>query len=101
MMNRNTWKQGEARIAKKFGTVRTPLSGKNSRHTEADTLHKKLFIEIKHRKKIPFLKTYKETIMKSKKEKKTPLVVFIEKNSRTPIVMCDINNLKKIARHMK
>ena len=90
------WKQIERRIARFFNTQRTPLSGGNSRHTESDTLSSELFIEIKTRKKIPFLKTFKETIEKAKKENKIPLVVFVEKNSRTPIVMCDINNLKEI-----
>ncbi|KKK89015.1 hypothetical protein LCGC14_2737340 [marine sediment metagenome] len=52
-MNRNTWKQGERRIAKLFGTTRTPHSGMSSRHTMSDTLHKEFFIEIKHNKKPP------------------------------------------------
>jgi len=43
-----TWKSVELRIAKAFGTARTPLSGSNSRHTSSDTLHSKLYIEIKH-----------------------------------------------------
>lgn len=45
-----TWKTVELRIAKDFGTDRTPLSGINSKHTGSDTLHDKLFIEVKHGK---------------------------------------------------
>jgi len=96
-MTQKTWKAVELRIAKLFGTYRTPLSGSFSRHTKSDTLHKNLYMEIKHLKRIPFLTLFKETIKKAKVEKKIPVVVFVERNSRTPIVMCDINNLKKIS----
>ena len=95
MINK-TWKAIERKIAKFFNTHRTPLSGSSSRHTESDTLNKFLYIEIKYRKKIPFLKTFKETIKKAKDEKKIPLVVFVEKNSRTPILMCNLYDLEKI-----
>ena len=100
-MTQKTWKAVELRIAKLFGTYRTPLSGISSRHTKSDTLHKNLFVEVKHKKKIPFLKLFKETIKKAREEKKIPLVVFVERNSRTPIVMCDINNLKEISSFLK
>lgn len=100
-MTQKTWKAVELRIAKLFGTYRTPLSGSFSRHTKSDTLHKNLFVEVKHKKKIPFLKLFKETIKKAKEERKIPLVVFVERNSRTPIVMCDINNLKEISSFLK
>lgn len=92
-----TWKAIERRVAKFFGTTRTPLSGSNSRHTESDTLHEHLFIEIKYRKKIPFLKLFKDTISLAKKENKIPAIVFVEKGSDKPIMMCEIKNIKKIA----
>ena len=37
----------ERRVAKFFGTKRTPLSGSNSGHTHSDTLHPRLYIEVK------------------------------------------------------
>lgn len=43
-----TWKSVELRLAKMFGVRRTPLSGGNSAHTRSDTLHPRLFIELKH-----------------------------------------------------
>jgi len=43
-----TWKSVELRLARMFGTERTPLSGGNSKHTRSDTLHPRLFIELKH-----------------------------------------------------
>lgn len=100
-MTEKTWKKIERRISELFGTNRTPLSGGLSRHTESDTLHKHLFIEIKYRKKIPFLTLFKETIKKAKEENKIPVVVFVEKGSTTPIVMCDINNFKEISPFLK
>ena len=40
-------KTQERRVARFFGTERTPLSGGASRHTRSDTLHPKLYIEVK------------------------------------------------------
>lgn len=98
-MVKKTWKKVERRIAREFGTTRTPLSGISSKHTQSDTLHDKLFIEIKYRQKIPFYKIYKETIEKAKKEGKIPLVIFVEKHSEKPIVMCSLKDIKDIAIH--
>lgn len=45
-----TWKKVELRIARAFGTTRTPLSGGASKHTRSDTLHPFIYCEIKHGK---------------------------------------------------
>jgi len=95
------WKAGERRIAKKFNTKRTPLSGGNSRHTMSDTLHKRLFIEVKHKKVIPGNNLGEQTKQLAKKEKKIPMIVFIKKNHPEPIVLCKLNDLKKITEEMK
>lgn len=95
-MSNKTWKNVERRIASFFKTKRNPLSGQNSRHTGADILHDKLFVEVKMRKQIPFLKLFKETSELAKKENKIPVVVFVEKGSRTPILMCNLYNLKEL-----
>lgn len=47
-MSDKTWKAFERRVAKILGTVRTPLSGGNSRHTRSDTLHEDLYVEVKY-----------------------------------------------------
>ena len=96
-----TWKAIERRIAKFFGSERTPLSGFNSKHTGADVIHEDLFIEVKMRKKIPFLTTFKQTLKLAKKEDKIPLVVFVEKGSQTPILMCRLHDLIKISESQK
>jgi hypothetical protein len=80
----HTWKDVEGRIAKALGTRRTPLSGGNSAHTRSDTLHPRLFVEIKHGASVPgsyvgivnlFLKVERLAIS----ERKEPVLVLHEK----------------------
>lgn len=99
--SRKTWKGLEWRVAKKFGTERTPLSGSLSKHTRSDTLHDKLFIEIKLRSKIPFLKTFKETLKNAEREDKLPLVVMHEKGKHLDIVMIKLEDFLEIWRKMR
>jgi len=103
-MHRNTWKQGEARIAKLFNTTRTPLSGICSRHTSSDTLHPNLYIEIKHRKELPLLvefrKEWEKCVENSKKESKTPLFVIIKKYSNEPLVLLKLKDIPVVAKYM-
>jgi len=91
-MPTKTWKTVERKIARKFGTERTPLSGGASRHTLSDTLHPDYYIEIKHRAKIPFLKTFKEAVVNAEKENKLPMVVFKEKGSHMEILMIKLDD---------
>ena len=99
-MHRNTWKSGERRIASQFKTKRTPLSGGNSGHTQSDTLHSELFIEVKHSKKYPKNSLWKKVEELSKKEKKIPLIIFIKKSYPNPLVLCRVNDIKKITKFM-
>lgn len=69
-----TWKSREKQVADYFGTKRTPLSGGNSGHTRSDTLHEKLFIEEKHRKRYAIVTLWDNTNKLAKKEKKIPVV---------------------------
>jgi len=92
----DTWKSVERRICRQLGGQRNPLSGANSRHTSGDIIHDSLYVEIKHRKKIPFYKTFKETVKEAKKEKKIPMVVFHEKGSHDSIVMIKLKDLKEM-----
>ncbi|MCL4343413.1 MAG: hypothetical protein JRN26_05605 [Nitrososphaerota archaeon] len=97
-MTNPAWKQLERRIAKAFGTTRTPLSGSNSRMTKSDTLHNKFFIEIKYRKQIPFYKTYNETVAKAKEENKIPMVIFHEAGTKKNIVMIDLDDFVRLVK---
>ena len=99
-MNRNTWKQGERRIAEMFGVKRTPLSGGNSRHTRSDSLHKELFIEVKHSKKYPKQVLVNKTFKEAKSEAKIPLLVFLKLNNSEPLILCKLKDIKKISEKM-
>jgi len=99
-MHSSTWKEGERRIARIFNTNRTPLSGGNSRHTRSDTLHKELFIEVKHRKVVPGEGTMKIIEQLAKEENKIPLCVFIKKGSSEPLLLCKLKDIKKIASYI-
>ena len=79
-----TWKAVESRIAKFLGTRRTPLSGGNSFHTRSDTLHSRLFIEIKHGSSCPrsydgVLRLFEQTEKFAAAELKSAVVVLHEK----------------------
>lgn len=100
-MNRNTWKQGERRIARMFGSERTPLSGGNSKHTRSDSLHDKLFIEIKHRKNQVAEKIWNEVKENAKTEKKIPLIILIKKNHPEPLILCRLSDVKKIGEELR
>jgi len=85
-------------VAKILGGIRNPLSGEHSRHTAGDIIHDKYFVEVKSRKRIPFLKTFKEICEKAKKESKIPLLVMHEKGKKIDLVMLkleDFANIKK------
>lgn len=43
----HNWKRYERRVARYFGTQRTPLSGGASRHTRSDTLDPRFYVEVK------------------------------------------------------
>ena len=100
-MHRNTWKSGERRIAKVFGTYRTPLSGSSSRHTKSDSLHKTLFIEVKHRKKLVAERLWNDTCKDAKGENKIPLIVLLKKNYPDPIIICKLKDMKNISDEIK
>lgn len=86
------WKDLERRIAKRFGTHRTPLSGSSSRHTASDTLHENLYIEVKYsgrldskgEKQIIIKKEWlDEAVTNAKSEDKIPMLAFAFKGDYT------------------
>jgi len=74
------WKAFERRVAKFFGTLRTSLSGGNSKITRSDSMHPSLFIEAKQRKKFAVIKLWDETKKLADKENKIPVIALAEKN---------------------
>jgi len=106
-MSDKTWKAFERRVAKFFGCVRNALSGRNSKVTASDSLHKNLFIECKHRAKADgTIGLWDKTAALAKAEGKTPVVVQGVKN-RTGFwitVHCDdlwfVNDAAWFAQHL-
>ena len=80
MQPTGTWKKREQALAKLFKSERTPLSGGNSKMTRSDTLHPRLFIELKYRKRFSLLRLWDQTEVLAKAEGKAPVVVIAEKN---------------------
>lgn len=74
-----SWKALERRVAKRFGCGRTPLSGGNGKVTRSDTLHKRLFIEVKQRATHTVATLFRATKVQAKAEEKIPLLVLQEK----------------------
>ena len=74
-----TWKKFERRVARFFGTERNALSGGNSKLTRSDSLHPKLFIECKQRKRFAAVRLWNDTKRLADKERKTPVVCLSEK----------------------
>ncbi len=96
-MPKPTWKSVERRIAAFFGAKRTPLSGGNSGHTRSDTLHAKLFVEAKYRKKFSAVTLWDDTAELARKEGKTPVVCLAEKGRPGFWVMCHSDDLLAVA----
>lgn len=92
------WKNDERRVAKFFGTERTPLSGINSKHTHSDTLDSTLFIEHKRRKRIGIISQLWDGVVKqAKQECKLPLVTLTEHNRRGFFVVVHSTDLRDFA----
>ena len=80
------WKKRETECARFWGTERTPLSGRNSRHgTHADTLHRSAYIELKHGAACPrtwagIRNLFLDVEAKAAAEAKFPVLVLHPKN---------------------
>ena len=96
-MSTKTWKNRERVVAKKFGSERTPLSGGNSKHTRSDTLHPRLYIECKHRKRNATINLFLDSEVKAKLENKIPLVCLTQHCVSGEFILCRLDDIKKIA----
>lgn len=99
--SRNTWKQFERRIAEKFNTKRTPLSGINSSITASDTQHSKLFIEAKLRAKSAIHNLFEKTERLAYIEKKIPILALQKKNEKDFLIVCRFSDIKNIVKEIK
>lgn len=83
------WKRDERRVAQYLGTIRTPLSGGNSRHTRSDTLHPTLYIEVKTGASVPrtwpaTVRLFEEVEKRAAAEGKTAVLVKHRRGVRSP-----------------
>jgi hypothetical protein len=89
------WKEAERRIASLFGHIRRPLSGNSRAHIGgSDTMTKEgtradIFIEVKHRKAIPFLKHIQKTERQAKEEGTPWIFVVHQKGDHKSYAITD------------
>ena len=91
-----TGKARERQVASYFNTNRTPLSGGYSRHTRSDSLHDKLFVECKLRKRHSVISLWDETNEMAKKESKVPVIALCESGRPGFWIMVHSNDLNKL-----
>lgn len=96
-----TWKKDERKIARFFGVMRNPLSGSNSRHSESDSLHPKLFIEQKRRKRHAVIRLWDAVKAKARKEKKIPVITLTEPSRSGFWIVLHCADLEAVARFVK
>ncbi len=82
MTSRSTWKSFERQVARHQGTERTPLSGSCSRHTGADTLHLRIYSEVKYRRRWALWTLYEAVKEQAAREAKIPALFLKEKGKR-------------------
>ena len=87
------WKRDERKIAKFFETNRNPLSGSQSRHTASDTLHSRLFIEVKRRKAHSVAGWWRKAKIEADKEHKIPVVAISEYRRKGFWVLVHVDDL--------
>lgn len=93
-----TWKQFERRVATFFRTERNALSGGNSKLTRSDSLHPKLFIEAKQRKRFAAVRLWDVTKQLADRERKTPIVCLSEKGRPGFWIMVHSYDLPELAK---
>lgn len=96
-MTDKSWKAFERRVAAFFGCERNPLSGRNSKHSASDTLHRYLFIECKQSKRHAVISLWDKCKVLAKKEDKFPVVCLSEKGRPGFWIMCHSSDLLTVA----
>lgn len=96
MTHKSTWKAMERKVAAKFGSKRTPLSGSNGGVTASDSLHPVLFLEAKLRAKHAAWELWQDTAAKAKKENKVPVVALKQKGGRGELYVIHGDHLREV-----
>ena len=93
-----SWKVIEREVSKFFGTVRNSLSGKNSKITASDSLHQKLFLEMKYRKSLSLWKLFEKTKALAKKEGKIPVIGLKEHGKHGFLIVIHSEDFQKVCK---
>lgn len=99
-MSKN-WKNVERRVAAKAGSERTPLSGGNSKITRSDSLHERLFIETKYRKKHAVIALWDRTKILADKEGKIPVVALAERGRKGFWWLIHVDDLDRVSLELR
>lgn len=79
-MAEKIWKVAERKVAAWFGARRNPLSGSTDHTSKSDTIHGKLFIEVKQSKTaFAAVTLWDRTNGLAQNENKTPVVALTQK----------------------
>jgi len=97
-MTDKSWKRAERDVAAFFGGQRTPLSGGNSRHTRADAIHPRLFIEVKYRKRHAVVALWDAVAELAREEKRTPVVCLKEHGRPGVPLVVKAEHLEEVSR---
>jgi len=95
-MHNRTWKKGEDRLAKLFGTTRRPLSGGNSKTGRDDSLHPRLFIESKHTQRSSLWTLYRDTRKKARAEGRIPVIGIHQIHCKGILIVIHSDDLETV-----
>lgn len=93
------FKRAERRVARMLRTRRTPLSGGNSRHTRSDTLHPKLYVEVKLAKDPPLWDEMLALRRRAARQDRRPLILLTHPDAGTRLALMDLDDLVELALH--
>jgi hypothetical protein len=93
---RSTWKAVERRAAAIWHSRRAPLSGSNGGQTASDSLHPRLFLEVKLRERSAVRTLFDSTAALAKKEGKTPVLMLADKRRPGFLVVFHSDDLPTI-----
>jgi len=93
-----TWKSIERRFARLFGARRLSLSGSDGKISQSDTMHERLFIEVKHRSRSEIVSLYRKIMPLARKEGKIPVIGLHGFGTDLYLVVVDVRYLRAVAR---
>lgn len=98
-MHKSTWKRHEREAAALFGSKRNRCSGSSGRAdlSRSDSMHPRLYIEVKSRAKASMTSLFDATREEAKREGKLPLLLLSVLNRPGFVFVCEAKDLAAIA----